>query len=262
MWTSTTLAAISVLCLSPLAIAQSEADDLLVKLDGPLDNVLLRLESLPLEAKTLPALRAEFERRQEKGEKQKIASTLLRLGDTSDRYFQFLAGYAKAAIDDRTPLWEKFDREGRWVRGEFSAEFETWCELNHRKPSEVAAIQFRVYTEDVKFLAEIDDRRSIDLLRRGLESPYPGVVAYSVEGLGRSQDVSAIPLIARAFERLPVGDRMGVAVQLPWYASPDAYQLMVRLDPNPRSREYSIQMVQMQRQGELKRIQSRTSLQE
>ena len=111
-----TLAAICALWFSPLAIAQSDSDDLLAKLNGPLDNVLLHLESLPLDAKTLPALRAEFERRQAKEEKQKIAATLLRLGDTSDRYFQFLAGYAKEAIDDRTPLWERFDREGRWVR--------------------------------------------------------------------------------------------------------------------------------------------------
>jgi hypothetical protein len=255
-----TLAAICALWFSPLAIAQSDSDDLLAKLNGPLDNVLLHLESLPLDAKTLPALRAEFERRQAKEEKQKIAATLLRLGDTSDRYFQFLAGYAKEAIDDRTPLWERFDREGRWVRGQFSAEFENWCAQHHKNPNEVAAVQFMGYMMDVKFLAEIDDRRAIDLLRRGLESPYPGVVAYSAEGLGRLQDAASIPAIEKAVERLPAADRIVVATQLPWYSAPEAYQLMERLDPNPKSREYSIQLIQTQRLSELKRIQTRTAL--
>ena len=57
------------------------------------------------------------------------------------------------------------------------------------------------------------------LNQNGLESPYPGVVAYSVQGLCRLRVRSAIPRISDAVSRIPLGDRAAVAAQLPWYAS-------------------------------------------
>jgi len=239
-------------------IAQTDLESLLARLDGPLGNVLFRLEERPADARTIPALRSAFERKTAKEDRQQIAATLMRLGDRSGRYFEFLAGYVKTAVEDRTPLWEKFDQQGRWLRGQFSAEFENWCAQNHQNPQEIAAVQFMVYPKDVKLLAEVDDLRSLSLFRRGLESPNPGVIAYAVEGLARLNDVSAIPMISASAERIPPGERTVIAAQLPWYSRPEADLLFERLIPDRAGQDHLRNTVRTLRALELKRVLSRS----
>jgi HEAT repeat protein len=123
----------------------------------------------------------------------------------------------------------------------------------------MAALQFTVYPVDVKILAEVDDPRALDLFRKGLDSPNPGVVAYSVEGLGRLHDMSALPLIEQVFQRLPSGDRMAVPMELPWYDRPEAYQLMQRLNPNPATLNFDIQQVERMRLAEAQAAQARAA---
>ena len=243
----------------PLALAQDTLDGLLGRLsEKPLDQrVLWKIEAQRTDPRTIPALEAAFAKRQIKREKQWIAVTLLRLGDKSADYFNYLAGYAKEAVEDRTPFFERFDQEGRPVRGQVSAELENWCALNHKDPKQVAGMQFAVYPTDVRALAQAEDRRAIQLFERGLDSPYPGVVAYSVQGLGRLNVVAAIPLISQAVERIPAGERGAIAMELPWYAGGDAEQLFERLIPSAPYRDHLRGRVQMQRDPELKRILSR-----
>ncbi|MEO8368838.1 MAG: hypothetical protein ABI806_06540 [Candidatus Solibacter sp.] len=143
---------------------------------------LWQLEAQPVDPRAAQTLRAAFERRTAKSERQRIAASLIRLGEKSAVYFEFLTGYAKAAINDRTPFFEKVDAEGNPVRGEFSAEFENWCAQNQKNPRDVAASQLGAQLEDVKVLAEVADPRAGDIFRRGLESPNPRIVAYSNSG--------------------------------------------------------------------------------
>ncbi len=257
-----TLVSLLALCApptAPLGLAQDTLDSLLGRLsDKPLNHaVLWKIEAQPPDPRTIPALEAAFAKRQTKEEKQWIAASLLRLGDRSDVYFDFLAGYAKEAVDDRTPFFEQFDRNGKSVSGQFSAEFENWCALNHKDPKQVAGIQFGVYPVDVLTLAEVGDQRATELFKRGLESPNPGVVAYSAQGLGRLNVLSAIPLISEAFNRLPSGDRTIVAAQLPWYAGGEAEQLFEHLVPGTALREFWRSTVRRQRDQEMKCVLSR-----
>jgi hypothetical protein len=85
------------------------------------------------------------------------------------------------------------------------------------------------------------------------------VVAYSVQGLGRLQDVAAIPLIEKAWERLPADARRTIEMELPWYSRPEAEQLAVRLVPDPKTRDYDRRDVQRMQLLELQRVASRTS---
>jgi hypothetical protein len=243
-------------------LGQSELDALLPRLAEPVldERVLSELESQPTNNRIIAALQTAFENRGARRERQWIAVTLLRLGQRSDQYFNFLASYARQAIEDRAPFYLKFDSEGRAVRGQFSAEFENWCVQNHKDAKEVAAAQMSVYLEDVMLLARAEDPRAIDLLRRGLDSPNPLIVAYSVQGLGRLQDIAAISLIAKACDRLRASDCGVVAMQLPWYARPEAYQLMERLVPNRSLRNHQIEDVEQTRLLELQRIEKRKAV--
>jgi len=248
-----------VLAMAAISRAESSLESLLARLsEGPLDRaVLWQIEGHMPDARTIPALRKEFEKREVKQERQWIAATLLRLGEKSDRYFEFLSSYAKQAIDDRTPFFEKVDAQGRSIRGEFSAEFENWCALNHKDPRAVAAVELGTYPIDVVILAETEDPRANGLFRRGLESPNPGVVAYCAQGLARLQDLSALPLIAAAAERFAPGDRTAVAKQLPWYSRQEAEQLFARLVPIDSYRQHYRGEVQIAKSLELKRVLSR-----
>jgi len=254
--------ALVTLCSHPLAVrglAQDELGSLLARLsERPLNRaVLWQIEARPPDPKTIPALRAAFEKREIKQEKQWIAIALLRLGEKSDTYFDFLAGYVREAVEDRAPLCEKFDQQGHPVRAQFSAEFENWCALNHNDPNEVAGKQFGTYPRDILALAEAEDQRASDLFLRGLESPYPGVVAYSIQGLGRLRVLSAIPLISEALNRIPPSERGGVAAQLPWYFGGEAEPLFDRLVPSATLRDNWRSLVQRQRDIEVKRVVNR-----
>jgi hypothetical protein len=244
------------LCISVRpGLGQDELSKLLERLTtNTLDvSVLYSLEGQPPDARTIPALAAAFEQKELKKEKQWVAATLLRLGEKSDRYFDFLAGYAREAVEDRTPSFERYDANGRAIRGQFSAEFENWCAQNGKDPRAVTAIQLGVYPEDVLMLAKAQDQRALDLFKQGLDSPNPGVVGYSVQGLARLQDITAIPLIARTAERLPIGARGIIAMQLPWYSRPEAEPLIARLVPDQGLRDSLKREVQMQQFAELSR---------
>jgi HEAT repeat protein len=239
--------------MTPNGAGQTQLDSLLGSLsDTPLNNaVLYQLESQPPDARILPALRAAFESHGDKREKQAIAATLIRLGEKSDRYFEFLASFVRQAVQDRTPMFYK--RGGR--RGEFSPEFENWCALNHKDPNEVRVIQAYVEPMDVQALAQAQDQRADGLFREGLESPNAYVVAFCVEGLARIGDESAIPLISKAAERLGGGQL--IAGGLPWYSSVEAERLFERLVPDQATRDYLRRQVVTMRSMESQRAARR-----
>jgi PBS lyase HEAT-like repeat len=249
------------LFLALTAIGQDEISSLLARLDeDQLDpSALGAIEAHTPDPRILPALEEAFARHNAKEEKQEIAVTLIRLGNKSATYFDFLAGFARAAVEDRTPYFIAFDRNGKEIRGQLSAEFENFCQLNGLDPKATAAKQFGDYIQDVHFLARAQDPRATEIFHRGLESPYPNVVGYSVEGLGRLQDTAAIPLIEKACERLK-GAQGVVAMALPWYGTPEAEALMERLMPDPKHREFEIQQVQRLRLIELRQALSRAGV--
>jgi hypothetical protein len=185
-----------------------------------------------------------------KREKQWIASTLLRLGDSSPVYSDFLIDSAKDAIQDRTPLAFDYDQNGETIKGRFSDRFEACCKANGKDPRSVAALQFGTYPEDVLLLARAQDSKANASLRRALESANPLVVAYAVQGLGRLGDPSAIPLIAKVSEAFPVSARAVIAMNLPWFSSSDAFRLMEHLAPDPNARQYIVRLVQQTQEAE------------
>jgi hypothetical protein len=100
------------------------------------------------------------------------------------------------------------------------------------------------YPEDVWFLAQAQDARAANLLRRGLDSPNPLVAYYSAQGLALLQDNAALLSIVQSCERFPAGTAGFVAGALAYYLTPEADLAMERLvkDPNLRA-EYKREAV-------------------
>jgi hypothetical protein len=188
-----------------------------------------------------------------KREKQLSAITLIHLGDQSDIYFDFLAQYAKRAIDDRTPSFLKYDRAGKAMKGQYSPAFENWCAQNGKTPKTMEEFQSGS-AMDVLLLAWAQDPRAEGLFVRGLDSPQEFVIMYSVQGLGRLQAASAIPKIERVSDHLPAEAASGVAMQLAWFSDLRAYQLMQRLMPDERLRNFNRELIRRQREAEIERI--------
>jgi len=252
--------ALAVVLLSQMQLSRAAApsvDVLISRLGEPkLDrSVVWGLEGSPAEERIVKALRSSFEQREAKEEKQWLAVALLRMGDRVAGPYEFLAAYAQQAIDDRAPIFQKYDASGRAVRGQFSDEFEAWCLANHLDARAVAARQIGEYPDDVQYLAEATDVRARDLLRRGLESPNPGVVMYCIQGLGRLQDMEALTLIVVRVQRLR---SLTVLMQLPWYGRREAYDLLERLQPDPKIRQRLIDDVERARSFEQQAVARRT----
>lgn len=247
------LAATFLLALVTLCLTM-RADELGLLLDrlqaSPIDEgALFALEKQPDDGRIIPALRTAFEQAKTRNEKQWVASTLLRLGDTSPRFFDFLVDSAKEAIDDRTPLFFDYDRQGQAIKGRFSATFEAWCTANGKDPRAVAALQFETYPEDVLMLARSHDPRAKEVLRRALQSPNPMVAGYAVQGLGRLQDTEALPLIAKLAEELPAAKAV-ICMNLPWFVDAAAMRLLERLVPDSKARAFLVRSVEIDRLSE------------
>jgi hypothetical protein len=242
----------------PAIGGEDELSTLLDRLrTGRLEQVnLYALESQPADPRTIPALRDAFDRFESKSDKQNIAVTLIHLGDKSPLYFDLLTRYAGEAVDDRAPSFLKYDIHGKSVKDGFDTGFENWCALNGKDPKAMAELQTK-HAVDVLMLARAQDRRSTDLFLRGLSSPNEFVVMYSVQGLGRLQVATALPLIRRTAERLPGEAAAGIGMQLPWFTSPEAYELMLHLVPDGRMREFFRNAVAMERQAEIAATRNR-----
>jgi hypothetical protein len=237
--------AVLALAAGGLALQTDALGDLLARLsEHPLsESTLFAIERQAVDPRTKPALARSFASATSKREKQWIALTLVHLGSDSDAYSDFLAGYATEAIDDPAPYFAAYDASGRQLRGVFSPTFESWCAINGKNPREVAALQTYDQPEDVLILARASLAQWRNLLRRGVRSKNPQVVAYSAQGLARLHDAASIALVAQVAERLPRSEALTVAMQLPWYGTSDADALMQKLVPDLAVRTFYTRQV-------------------
>ena len=217
---------------------------------------LYNLQFRPAGLETLAILREAFAARAEKTQKQRIAMTLIRLGDKSPEYYDYLASYAGAAIADPAPYFAAIDASGKPIPGKLNPAFENWCAENGKEPRAEVEKQYN-YLDDVNLFAQSQDRRAIGLLRKGLDAHNPGIVTFAVEGLGRLQDLDSLPLIETAAARFS-STPLVVAMGLPWFQAPQANALLERLIPSATTREGVIRDARRLREMELIRS-SRTA---
>ena len=227
--------------IGPISWAQeTDVRTLLAELSRDPGNatVLYKLEGQPTNQQILEALTATFDRAPDKRRKQEVAKTLIIIGDKSDRYFEYLAGFARAAMafDGPDPFY--YDQAGHALRGMMNPELESWALARGLDPRATMAKAVYEFPEDVDILARARDERANSLFRQGLNSRLPLVVAYSAEGLALLRDTSALPMIIAACDRLKGSARTGVAWQLAKFGqNPEAEQALRRYVPNPTERE-------------------------
>jgi len=116
-----------VLCLA--TAARGAEPNLTTILDGLRSNRLNYIDLhallyLPPSPVIRNALQDAFDHFGSKRERQEIAAVLVEIGDDDPRYFRYLEGFAKTAVEDSTPFFMAFDDAGRVSREARNFEFE------------------------------------------------------------------------------------------------------------------------------------------
>ncbi len=232
---------LALLALLPRSRAEEEGVDALIARlrqdptdSKAVDAAISRLGKSS-DPRVIPILRQVLQAATEKWYRQKLAFTLVLLGDKDDTAYNELARYAREAITSSAPLWVVYDREGTAIPGR-NPEFEAWCQAN-RLPLQDCMRQATESVMDVYMLAVAKDRRSIPLLRQGLNSANHGIVGMAVRGLAWLNDTDAIPTIAEVCERLPPKLAVFVANDSAEFDDPRVEPLILRFIPDEKWRE-------------------------
>jgi hypothetical protein len=199
----------------------------------PLDDLLVRDDAAALEE-----LSKRFAETREKIQKQRIASVLVRRLDDDGQYWEFLARYAKAAVESDLPFPYAFDANGAALPEQYTPAFLRWANRAKVFPDQAAATAVNFAPLDVFIMALTDDPRGRDLLRTGVRSPNFMVVYRAAWGLARLRDLSAVPSIIETAEALPAqGGEMVARALVLFVDSPEAQAAVDRLIPDAPTRD-------------------------
>ncbi len=243
--------ALALLAPVPPSGAQEESvDGLIARLrqdptdSKAIDEAISRLGKSS-DPRAIPILRQVLQAATEKSYRQKLAFTLVLLGDKDDTAYDELARYAREAITSSAPLWVLYDSEGTAIPGR-NPEFEAWCQAN-RLPLQDCMRQVSYYPMDVKFLAVAKDRRAIPLLRQALYVANHATVGMAIRGLAWLNDTEAIATIEDICGRLPPRLAAGLMSALAEFDDPRVEPLIRRFMPNQKWRQ-EVETARRQRQ--------------
>jgi nucleoid-associated protein YgaU len=132
------------------------------------------------------------------GNKEEIASALVRLGEKDDIYWDFLVKQATEAVDSDAPFPREFDSQGKMLDDHFSPAFLQWVKQHGLSPGDAGEMVVYRLPGKLFMLAETGDPRGIPLLRRGMSSANYMIQIMAAKGLAKLQDRDSIPVIIAA----------------------------------------------------------------
>jgi len=177
----------------------------------------------------IPALKEQFARSidtshkddLDPGNKEEIASALVRLGDKDEVYWDFLVKQATEAIDSDAPFPRDFDSQGKMLVDHFPPAFLQWAKVRGLSPDAAAEAAMYRLPGKLLMLAETGDPRGAPLLRRALTSSNFVIQAMAAKGLAKLQDKDSIPLIIAACQA-SLGGAAAIAEALVYFDDPQA----------------------------------------
>jgi hypothetical protein len=185
------------------------------------DDIETLFEAKSIDA--IPTLENQFESSQDSATKSRVATALVKLGDSNDRYWQFLIEQATPAIADDAPFFLKTDENGKLL-DEKSPEFSQWAKDNHISSDEEIKNQLYSYPGAVLDLGATGDKRSIPYLRRALLSPNFLTQISAAQGLAGVQDEDSVRLIIDACQKDSAEIAAKIAVSLVYFDDDEAHK--------------------------------------
>ena len=187
----------------------------------------------------IPVLKEQFARaadsRQREdfdpGNKGKVASALVRLGDKDPVYWDFLVKQATDAVESDIPLPTRFDAQGKIVPHQLSPEFEAWTKAHDVSPESVGQVAAYELPVKLGYMAETGDPRGLPLLRRAMSSSNYMIQSMAAKGLAKLDDKDSIPVIVAACAKAPAEISPAIAEALVYFDDPRAQSAAERYLP-------------------------------
>ncbi len=188
--------------------------------------VIRRLISLG-DPRAIPALRNAFETQTQPLTREFIAAALVRLGEADQKYFDYVAGRAREAVNSDLPYSSRsVTAAAAWDGGDFEGpeEVRSWAQA-HNVPIVQAVWNATVEIPGaVQALSVARDRRSVPILLEALRSPNSLVVQEAAFGLARMHETRAIDPIIAICQRLDAKNRPWTAKSLLYFSSKKAQE--------------------------------------
>jgi HEAT repeat protein len=192
---------------------------------APIDvEIIARADAV----EAIPVLKDQFARVRDPLLKAKIASTLVRLGDKGDAYWDYLVKLATSVIE--APDFWSYDSQGKLVPGP-SPEFIVWVKAHKLSPAEMGEWPQYSIPGPVMLLGLTGDPRAVPLLRRGLLSPNHMVETFAAKGLAEIGDEGSVPFMIEACKRAPPDAATAIAMSLVYFDDPRAQEAVDKYLP-------------------------------
>jgi hypothetical protein len=177
-------------------------------------------------------LETQFPTSEDPSLKARIASSLIRLGDKGDSYWNYLAAQAMQEANDDAPFYFQFDKDGHLTEKP-SPEFIQWATDHHLSVPEAAGMELSLGATILLGMAK--DSRAIPILRKELSSPNFIREAFAAKGLASLHDKDSVPLIIAACGRAPADIASMIAVPLVYFDDDDAKRTVDLYVPKERA---------------------------
>ena len=169
----------------------------------------------------LPNLKAEFAKDIDLDTKDKLASAIVRIGETDNRYWDFLVSQASSVLQRNIPNPVAFDANGVALPDP-PADLSRWASAHNIGIS--SALQEAMFSDPgmIANLSIAKDQRSIPILRQALKAQDDCVVAAAALGLAELEDKDSIPLIIDTCKSAPRQAAEMIAESLVYFDTPEA----------------------------------------
>lgn len=165
----------------------------------------------------VPLLETQFERSKDPNTKRKIANALVRLGEKSGPYWNYLADQARQALRDVPPTPFDYDADGKAAPAELSRRFTEWASQHHMSPPQAWNYMMVQVMGAVVNVGSSDDDRGVPILREALTSNNDLVKAEAARGLAELHNAGSIPAIIHACQNAPKEAAAAIAEPLVYF---------------------------------------------
>ena len=212
---------------------QQTVEELISQLQrGQFDAATLHSLARARAVQAIPGMKQQFDAKQDVVMKMALASALVRLGEKTPVYWDYLVKYATSAVGNDAPFPTPFDSQGKVVREHLAPEFLQWAKAHNTDPNTAAETQIYVLPAYLGFLAMTGETRGLAVLRKGLSSPNYMVQAMAAKGLAKLQDIDSVPRIIEVCAKAPSDVAPLIARSLVFFNTPQASSAAERFIPD------------------------------
>ena len=151
----------------------------------------------------IPVMETQFANATDPLMKDKLASALVRLGDTNPSYWTYVLQAAQDAVDSNLPAGLDPGHAGP-TSSEATTALTQWANSQHLSVTIAAENIFYLYPAKVLYLAQTDDPRGIPVLRKALLSNDFAIQINGAKGLAALHDENSVPALIAACNKASV----------------------------------------------------------